>query len=283
MEMMGLKRQWIRTGHRALLECALLCVFLVGTLLWPPMGSADEVVLTTGERFTSSKVWKEDGKIRFNMHGLVVSVNPSDVAAIIGDDNARQSTDAPPLAPQPAPAPPEGSLPPAAAPDRPSPDPAPPPAHNPLPAWKDQPPPPSKHNGIGLNGVTWLMTPSDITGLEKMVQDPAYGGIDQYWRPQEPMQLGPALLDGKVYGFWRNRLYTITMWAEGRIGYARLRDAVFDHYGPGRKNSTGLERYVWIDLTTDRMLEFDTERNTGFFWMRSRELDTQIKKLYPDE
>jgi hypothetical protein len=92
--------------------------------------------------------------------------------------------------------------------------------------------------------------------------------------------LGPAVLDGRIYGFWRNRLYTITMWVEGPPAYRRLREAVFERYGPGRQNSDGRERFVWADPTTDRMLEYDEQLNTGLFWMRSRALDDEIKQLY---
>lgn len=35
------------------------------------------------------------------------------------------------------------------------------------------------------------------------------------------------------------------------------------------------------DRTTDRMLEFDVKLNISFFWIRSRESDSHIKKMYP--
>jgi hypothetical protein len=107
-----------------------------------------------------------------------------------------------------------------------------------------------------------------------------YGGIDQYYRENDTMNLGQAVLDGKVYGFWRNSLYMVTMWVEGPPAYKRLRKAVFDHYGRGIKNSDGLERYIWDDPATDRMLEYDEQLNTGLFWMRSRSLHHKIKNLY---
>ncbi len=72
------------------------------------------------------------------------------------------------------------------------------------------------------------------------------------------------------------------IWVDGNPGYARLQQAVLDRYGPGTKNETGLERYIWRDNTTDRMLEFDEKLNTGIFWMRSKNLDQQIKRFYPE-
>jgi hypothetical protein len=240
--------------------------------------------MTTGEIFSSPKVWEENGKIRFNMHGLIVSVEKSEVVQIIRKQDSSQSTRKPkqpqnqtsvtPLGPQ-SPEPIIRTKPAYQEPAN-TPKPA-------KPSQRDksnhtfQPPAVS---GTGLEGITWHLKPSDLPGLIKVETDPMYGGIDQYYRDNETMTLGPAVLDGKVYGFWRNRLYMITMWAEGSPAYKRLRKAVFERYGHGKQNSEGLERYVWDDPTTDRMLEFDEKLNTGLFWMRSRAIDEKIKLLY---
>ena len=50
----------------------------------------------------------------------------------------------------------------------------------------------------------------------------------------------------------------------------------------GQPSASGQERYVWEDSDTDRLLEFDKQLNTGIFWMRSRRLDVEIKRLYPE-
>ena len=236
--------------------------------------AADVVILTSGDRFTSSKVWEKDDQILFDMQGLIIKVNKKEVAAVIRGDN--------PTGPMAALSPPmsEGpSVPPPALDPRPADKPALSRA-TPDPAGQDRRRRP-KMNGIGFNGLTWKMQPGDIAGIAKLGTDPSYGGIDQYWRPTGNLTLGDVLLDGLVFGFWKNRLYTIMVWVDGKPAYTRLKLAVFDRYGSGRKNDKGLERFIWLDDTTDRMLEFDQQRNTGIFWMRSRDLDLQIKQLYP--
>jgi hypothetical protein len=258
--------------------CTYLGLILLG-LIYPSNSRADEIVMSTGDRFYSSKVWEENGKIRFNMNGLVVSVNKSDVAAVIG------SSGTPPSG--------AGNLqmnqshrrtqPAAATKAKPTTkaDPAPP---SPAPKQKLLPQEKPKTNvrGIGFNGIAWHMSPADLPGIEKLNTDPAYGGVDQYWRPDGAMTLGNVLLDGLMFGFWQNRLYTILMWVDGRGGYDRLQKVVLERYGAGQKSKNHQDRYVWVDdRTTDRMLEFDAERNIGFFWMRSRELDSHMKRAYP--
>ncbi len=246
---------------------------------------AGEIVLTSGERFSSDKIWEEKDKIRFNMQGLVVSVDKADVASIIRDDGAAPSPSPSKMEKQPAPAAPSATQPPRAAPapsDRQALAPAPSPrlSHE---KSGEESGNFQKIRGIGLDGLTWHMRTSDLSGLSKIKTEAIYGGVDQYWQPDGPLSLGDALLDGLVFGFWQNRLYTITMWVDGKPAYERLKRSVFKRYGRGEKGKkSDQDRYVWVrDETTDRLLEFDTKRNIGIFWMRSRDLDAHIKSLFP--
>ncbi len=258
---------------------------LAGTWLIWSAAHADVVVLTSGEQFNSDKVWEEKGKIRFNMNGLVVSVIKSDVASIVRDDASAGERELPAIEARPAPQ------------DRVQPPPVPQPSttkqiEESAPAPRSFPPPDppdpqkpqqtAKIKGIGFSGIFWQMRPTDLPGLSKIETEDAYGGIDQYWQPDASLSLGGALLDGLVFGFWQDRLYTIMMWVDGKPGYRRLKQAVFQRYGPGEASKTQPDRFVWVkDRTTDRLLEFDTERNIGIFWMRSRDLDAHIKQQYP--
>jgi hypothetical protein len=250
----------------------IICTMISAAIPFVRGASADEILLKTGDRFTSPKVWEENGKVLFDMQGLIVNVKKEDVAAVIPGDQHAASSAVPPGQSNPAP--------PASKPQ---------PAQKPVssrkssdPADRDQHPRP-KIKGIGFDGLAWQMRPGDIAGIAKLGTDPAYGGIDQYWRPAGNLTLGHILLDGLVFGFWQNRLYTVLVWVNGKPAYTRLQHAVFERYGSGRKNQKGLERYIWVDDTTDRMLEFDQKRNTGIFWMRSRVLDNQVKRLFPEK
>jgi hypothetical protein len=254
---------------------------------------AGEIVLTSGERFSSDKIWEEKDKIRFNMQGLVVSVDKADVASIIRDDGAPPSPghrNPTPHSPSKKQLQPAASAHSATQPSRAAPSSS--GQHVSAPA----PSAPLSHEasgeeygndqimrGIGFDSLTWHMRPSDLPGLSKIKTEAIYGGVDQYWQPDGPLSLGDALLDGLMFGFWQNRLYTITMWVDGKPGYERLKHSVFKRYGRGEKGKkSDQDRYVWVtDKTTDRLLEFDAKRNIGIFWMRSRDLDAHIKSLYP--
>jgi hypothetical protein len=275
---------------------SLLCL----SLLWVGSVMADEVivVMTTGERFVTSEVWEEDGKIRFNMQGLMVSVKSQEVAGIIrsqgnGYAGVQQQHSVPenalaadkkknnPLPLSAGPAPAQHPAQPQSQIRRP---------HKPRQAEGYTVPNASRTSAagsrmseeIGLDGLVWRMPPAQIAGLEKIETDDAFGGIEQHWRPDQPLTFNDADLTGLVYGFWNDQLYSIMMWTDGRIGYDLLRSAILARFGPGRQNNANVERYVWVGEETQRMLEFDIKRNTGIFIMRAGRLHAQIRELYPD-
>ena len=261
----------MKLGWFLLCSVLLSCIGAIGTATV----HADVVVLKTGERFSSTKVWEEQGKIHFDLQGLAVTVDQSEIAEVIragapaspsepSSISTKTHTLADPNGIDPTPS---GSSETSARSTM---------AEGPETGAK------SKVRGIGLDGIAWQMRPSEIRGIEKFGTDPAYGGIDEYTRPHSHLTFGDVLLDGLVFGFWREHLYSIMIWVDGKSGYERLRQVVFERYGHGTKSEKKLERFIWLDEATDRMLEFDSKLNTGIFWMRSRDLDQQVKKLFPE-
>lgn len=277
-------------SHTIAPKCRLLVFSLIIWCGFTLPAAADKLILNSGEEFETNQIWEEGDTIRFSMHGLMVSVEKEDVKAIVRDpvDPMTPAVDAPDA--QKAPPLPEEERQVAPAPVQSQGDGTPQQSGNPQePAPASAPPviPPAPMTrsvrGTGLSGLFWKAPPDSIAGLVKTSTEPSYGGITQYQRPgREDLRLGQTRLDGMVYGFWRDQLYTIMMWVEGRPGYQRLKETVSGYYGTGRPSASGLERYIWKDADTDRMLEFDASLNTGIFWMRSQDLDKLIKRIYPE-
>ncbi len=56
-----------------------------------------------------------------------------------------------------------------------------------------------------------------------------------------------------------------------------MRGAAFERFGEGSRRNESIERYIWSDRLTDRMLEYVKEGKYGMLWMRSRDLDRKLK------
>jgi len=46
-----------------------------------------------------------------------------------------------------------------------------------------------------------------------------------------------------------------------------LRSAAFERFGDGSRMNESIERYIWSDKLTDRMLEYVKEGEHGMLWM----------------
>jgi hypothetical protein len=251
---------------------------------------ANEIVMRNGERFKTSAVWEEGDKIRFDLQGLVVSVDKTEVVAVIrNNDKVMEPAAIENRVPRQTSAsgenekpktPPEvikDSQPVHRSPQSNHPAPALQAGQGSLPSHRS-----SRHAiEMDLEGVFWGMSPGALSGLEKIRTEPVFGGIDQYWRPEQSLSLGKASLDGWVFGFWKDQLYAIVLWAEGPGGYDRMKNEVFFRYGEGTRSQSHDERYIWIAEDTQHMLEFDSELNTGLFFMRSSRMNARLKQLYP--
>lgn len=274
-----------------------LLITLSGLLGITAAAMADTVILKSGDRFQTKKAWEAQGKVKFYMQGLVVSVPIADVSQIVhAETGTARTISPPPLTTQSAtPAKPKQSQrqstprPVVAPPSKPQPQ-APDQKQTPSPMIQEhsttiaesswQSPGSGKDDKIDFRNLQWGMRPHEIGGIKKQGTDPAYGGVDEYYNPDDPLHIGRADLDGVVYGFWKNQLYTITMWTIGRKGYEKLRSEAFKRYGTGLQKNAETERYIWFGKTTDKLLTYDNETNAGILWMRSHKLDRQVKHLY---
>ena len=99
----------------------------------------------------------------------------------------------------------------------------------------------------------------------------------EFVRPHDLLQIGEAELTNIIYSFWHDQLYTVTIWTQNYSNYEALRGAAFERFGEGSRRNEPIERYIWSDRLSDRMLEYVKEGKYGMLWMRSRDLDRKLK------
>lgn len=125
--------------------------------------------------------------------------------------------------------------------------------------------------------LPWGSELSDIAGMAETETDTGLAGVVGYIRPNDVLRIGEAELTSIIYSFWHDQLYTVTIWTQNYSNYEALRSATFDRFGEGSRRDESIERYIWSDKLTDRMLEYVKEGEHGMLWMRSRDLDRKLK------
>jgi hypothetical protein len=254
------------------LKLILIIAITVSLVLSPFFTSADTIILKTGEAIETRKAWEQGNKIFFDVHGLVLSVdkksvqhieratrdrndaslNPKKKTVIIsksdnetrGKNNLRSENIQKPSRPRSS----------------------------------------NLHNEVltsihfnGFRDLRWGLKASSVKGLQKIDSQADLDGITEYIRPDDVLKIAKAELKSIVYSFWHEKLYTVTIWTEGRHNYVALREEVFRQFGKGHRSDKHPERYIWSEKKTDRMLEYIEGGEFGLLWLRSKVIDRQLK------
>ena len=129
----------------------------------------------------------------------------------------------------------------------------------------------------GFSDLKWGARVAGVSGLEMRQTDSGLKDVIEYVRPHDSRRLGQAALESIVYAFWRDQLYTVTVWTQGRANFIALQEAVFAQFGPGIRPDPSVEKYLWSNGASDIMLKYTKDGQYGFLWMRGKRIDRKFK------
>jgi hypothetical protein len=129
----------------------------------------------------------------------------------------------------------------------------------------------------GFRDLNWGANLAALKNFVELKSDTGLAEVKEYIREGDKLKLGDADLKSIVYSFWRDQFYTVTVWTEGKTNYISLRNEAFKKFGTGQRSDQSLERYLWSDASTDRMLKFMKDTQVGMLWMRSKKIDRRYK------
>jgi hypothetical protein len=240
----------------------------------PLKATADTVFLKNGKQLTVEKAWQEDDQVWLIFSDMKASIPQSKVShierdssnpVISGASENQNNTENNGSVPQPAdkifPNQVKQTVQSAAEPQQPIQS-----TNKLLVLRKD-----------GFGDMTWGSKLANVRGLEIQQSDSGLEDVIEYVRPQDALKLGDANLKAVVYAFWRDQLYTVTIWTEGQKNFIALRDAVFDKLGKATRVDDSGERYLGTNDSTDFMLKYTDDGQYGLLWMRCKKLDRKLK------
>ena len=258
----------MKSGKKFILKVVILLFFLVPAVL------ADTVVLKNGRELKVEKTWLEGDQLYFIFHGMKAFIPQSRISHIESDPDDRKKTrprknktkdDLKNIGRKPAEDVPLGQSEDTAQTDLDSSGAVIPtePCHA---LRKD-----------GFCDLQWGCMVSGVDGLEKRQTISDLDDVVEYIRPKDFLKIGDAALQSVIYAFWRDQLYTVTIWTNGYSNYTALRDAVIKEFGPGIQNDPAREMYLWSDALSDIMLQYIQDSRYGMLWLRSKEMDHQCR------
>ena len=274
--------------------------------IWMLGGSAQarqRIVLKTGESIEASQVRVEQTRIWFCFNGLTVSVDKKDVQRIEDGGKTRIVFSTPESGPAAEPenrqplenTPPdpavrqklsrakpasEGKGKPAEAARR-SVSTSPPDSPRRSAARKNKPGRTVRLSAVlkpgGFGDMKWGDRIASQRGLRRLDSIGELAEVVEYVRTDEPLRLETQADPIVRYAFWNDRLYMVTLWAEGPDAYRSIRRAMFERFGPGTPSPDHRQTCYWVDDDADRMIDYLSDRQMGMLWMRSREINHQYQ------
>ena len=243
-------------------------------ILFPLAAFAEIMFLKTGKELEVEKTWQEGDQICFNFHGINACIPPGKVLRIDRttkyrskalDGNKEKKADLKRLNSQT-----QEDV----SPDQ---------IKQGAQAFStpQQRTVPSEQSNVlrkdGFHDLQWGIEISKVDGLKKRYSFSNSDEVIEYVRSKDILKIGDAQLKSIIYSFWRNRLYTVTIWALDYSNYTALREKVFEQFGKSRQADPSQERYLWSSNFTDLMLEYDKNAELGMLWLRSSEMDRNYK------
>jgi hypothetical protein len=235
-------------------QLVLICFLAAGAI-----ANADMVILQSGELFQTRKAWTENGTVFFYQGSRIVQVKESEVERLIVNPRVDDSNNASEFRPIPAQ----------------------PQATSPAASHSLDSPPPMTDADAGFLDLKWGMPVSQVDGAEPEGSDPSYGGVALYSLHNRE-RFGRAHVDRILLGFWRDSLYTITVWTANFLDFRDLKAEAFRRFGEGIQNHPDVERFHWVEDFDDRLLSYDFDSDTGYLWMRSTVVHQQVMANYPE-
>ena len=257
----------MKSGKKILFKGLIFFYFLV------PGALADTIVLKNGRELKVEKAWPEGDQLCFIFHGIKAGIPQSKVSRVETDSNDRNKSvagknktkdDLKGIAGKSS---------------RVSPDRILNSARKDINASETVDPNEtcSALRRDGFCDLQWERRLSSVDGLVKKQTVSDLDDVVEYVRPNDILKIGDATLESVIYAFWRDQLYTVTIWTKGYDNFTALREAVFNEFGPGIRNDLTRERYLWSDALSDIMLDYIPDGQFGMLWLRSKEMDRQCR------
>jgi len=124
----------------------------------------------------------------------------------------------------------------------------------------------------GFRNMVWGSDISSYSDLVYDSTDPSHGGIKFYTKKNEDLQIGSATAEKIVYGFWREKLFSVGVFVVGSINWEGLKSAAFEKFGS--QPDPYLDSFYWSYGKTTITLDH-TKNDKGVGWLRSREMVKQ--------
>ena len=118
----------------------------------------------------------------------------------------------------------------------------------------------SQKESADFRGIKWGSNIADLPNMKLLAED---GALKFYEKGDDRKEIGPVEVDKIVYGFYKDRFYTVMIYYHSPVNFNRIRDTLSESYGKPFQASESEKKLFWNGEQVNLSLNFDDATNTG--------------------
>lgn len=134
----------------------------------------------------------------------------------------------------------------------------------------------------GFRNIPWGTDINTLSDMELLDTDENCGGIREYKKKGDNLQIGAAKIDKISYSFWEGKFCSVSLLTKGEVNFACLREAVFLKYGPGLlaadPQGVDSDRRIWWGSISWMCMEYSEITKQGGLYMMSKKYIPKRKR-----
>jgi hypothetical protein len=111
-----------------------------------------------------------------------------------------------------------------------------------------------------FRSIPWGTTIDQLKGMVPLAGE---GDLQFFQRQDDALQFHGVECDRLVYGFHKNRFYSVTVHLSSEPRYQAFKDALLGTYGPPDDVSDSMNRYFWQRDQLHVLLSYDGNTRVG--------------------
>jgi hypothetical protein len=111
-----------------------------------------------------------------------------------------------------------------------------------------------------FRGMKWKADISDFPGMLFIAAD---GELKFYEMKNENTKIGDATVSKIIYGFYKNRFYSVLVYFDGLLNYSKIKEIYTQKYGSPFQPNEYVSKYFWHGDIVDILLTYDDVMKHG--------------------
>ena len=129
-----------------------------------------------------------------------------------------------------------------------------------------------------FRGLKWGSGIARAQGMKLLAED---GDLKFYQKDNDSMKMEDVPLDKIVYGFYKDRFYSVMVYYNAQNNFEKLRKTFTSWYGDPTQPEQNSGKYFWNGESINLLLSYETASQSGRISYFFKPLQTEVEMNHP--